>query len=455
MITSVALAPVARQQFLDANGNPLVGAKLFTYQSGTNTKLETYQDSTGTSTNTNPILLDSSGRPPKGVWLSNTAYRFVFAPSTDTDPPTSPIYTEDGILTKAVVPTDTSEAQWQFSGLLPTYISTSSFSVAGDTTLMLEVGRRIRATLGASYVYGTITTSTYAAGITTVVVRLDSGVLSVALSELYYSTLTYSNQAIPNVYAPVIFGKNLLINPAFTVNQRAVSGTVTLAAGVYGHDRWKAGASGCTYTFATVNGLTTLTITAGSLIQVVEDVNVPYGTNTLVLSWTGTAQGKVGAGSYSSSGVTASVSGGANLNVEFNTGTLSLVQLEKSAFPTAFEQRPYTVEFDLCRRYFEYLVCGTVNAYLGIGMVTASTLANIQINYYPKRRVPLNADFSVVSLNGISNGIAAAVLYGTSLGNIASATLITNSVAYSVTGAVAFISGSVAGASGVKINVEL
>lgn len=268
-------------------------------------------------------------------------------------------------------------------------------------------------------------------------------------------TYTFPDKDITVAGLSDLVGKNLLINPSFTVNQRAVSGTVVLAAGVYGHDRWKAGASGCTYTFATTNGLTTLTITAGSLIQVVEDVNIPYGTNTLVLSWTGTAQGKIGAGSYSSSGVIASVSGGANLNVEFNTGTLRLVQLEKNIVPTTFEQRPYTVEFDLCRRYFEYLVCGTVNAYLGVGVTVTGYVANIHINYYPKRRVPLNADFSVVSLNGLSNGVASAVLTGTSLGNSSSATLLVNSTAFSVANAIAFISGSVAGASGVKINVEL
>ena len=45
--------------------------------------------------------------------------------------------------------------------------------------------------------------------------------------------------------------KNKIINGNFDINQRAVSGTVSLAAGEYGHDRFKGGAGGATYTFAT------------------------------------------------------------------------------------------------------------------------------------------------------------------------------------------------------------
>lgn len=144
--------------------------------------------------------------------------------------------------------------------------------------------------------------------------------------------------------------RNKIINGNFAVNQRGVSGTVTLAAGAYGHDRWKAGASGCTYTFATVENVTTLTITAGSLLQIIEGVNLFSGTHTL--SWAGTAQGKIGAGAYSVSGVTGTATGGTNLNIEFNTGTLAKVQFEQGSVPTPFEARPIGQELLLCQRYY-------------------------------------------------------------------------------------------------------
>jgi hypothetical protein len=152
--------------------------------------------------------------------------------------------------------------------------------------------------------------------------------------------------------------KSRIINGQLLINQRAVSGTVTLAAGAYGHDRFKGGASGCTYTFATSNNVTTLTISAGSLIQVVEGLNLESGTYTL--SWTGTAQGKIGTGSFSASGVTGSITGGTNTNIEFNTGTLSLPQLEKGSTATSFDYRPYGTELALCQRYYEVYYSDTV-----------------------------------------------------------------------------------------------
>lgn len=103
------LSPVARQLFLNpSTGSPAVGYKIFTYLAGTpNTKENTYTDSTGTTPNTNPIILDDLGEA--AIWLSPSfGYKFVFAPPTDTDPPSNPIWTVDNIfgssLTGAVSP---------------------------------------------------------------------------------------------------------------------------------------------------------------------------------------------------------------------------------------------------------------------------------------------------------------------------------------------------------------
>ena len=58
---SGSLIPNAKQQYLDANGNPLAGGFVYYYIPGTTTFKNTYQDAGLTILNTNPIILDSAG----------------------------------------------------------------------------------------------------------------------------------------------------------------------------------------------------------------------------------------------------------------------------------------------------------------------------------------------------------------------------------------------------------
>ncbi len=202
--------------------------------------------------------------------------------------------------------------------------------------------------------------------------------------------------------------KNAIINGGFQVNQRAVTGSVVLSAGVYGHDRWKAGASGCSYTFATVENVTTLTISAGSLIQVVEGLNLE--TDTYCLSWEGTAQGKIGVGSYGNSGVTGLVTGGTNINIEFGTGTLSKVRLNKGLVAIEWHNQPYADVLRECQRY--YVRFNAPNSYSRYGMGDSATanIANIIINF-PNTMitVPTSIDYSgafAIQTTGVTSSVS-------------------------------------------------
>ena len=87
-----SLTPTPKQQFFDANGNPLVAGKVYTYAGGTTTPIATYTDQTGATANTNPIILDSRGMA--NIWLQPTiAYKFLITDSTDVTQ-----YTTDNIL---------------------------------------------------------------------------------------------------------------------------------------------------------------------------------------------------------------------------------------------------------------------------------------------------------------------------------------------------------------------
>jgi hypothetical protein len=94
-MTAVSQSPPQLLQYV-IGGVPLSGGKLFTYLAGTTTKIATYADGNAYTQNSNPVVLDTNGCAP--VWLvQGTAYKFVLSPSTDSDPPTNPIYTTDNI----------------------------------------------------------------------------------------------------------------------------------------------------------------------------------------------------------------------------------------------------------------------------------------------------------------------------------------------------------------------
>ncbi len=81
-----------------------VGYKLFSYAAGTSTKQNTYTDSTMATPNSNPIVLNSAGMPASGMYLDPTlAYKLVLALPTDTDPPASPLATQDNIWGGAIM----------------------------------------------------------------------------------------------------------------------------------------------------------------------------------------------------------------------------------------------------------------------------------------------------------------------------------------------------------------
>jgi hypothetical protein len=89
------LTPTPKQQFLDANGNPLVGGKVYTYAAGTTSPLTTYTDQSGSVPNTNPVILDSRGEA--AIWLGVASYKLKLTTSTDVE-----IWTVDNIVSASV-----------------------------------------------------------------------------------------------------------------------------------------------------------------------------------------------------------------------------------------------------------------------------------------------------------------------------------------------------------------
>lgn len=203
------LNPFSGRQFVDANGAPYSGAKLFVYTAGTSTKYTATKDQAGTSNHANPIILNSRGEPSDAggasqpIWQAGgVSVKLVLAPSTDTDPPGSPISTWDNIA--GINDASVSADQW-ITGPTPTYVSTTSFTLVGDQTSTFHIGRRVKTTNSGGTVYSTITASAYTT-LTTITVANDSGSLDSGLSVISYGLFSASNTSWPPASAYTING---------------------------------------------------------------------------------------------------------------------------------------------------------------------------------------------------------------------------------------------------------
>lgn len=94
MGTSLSQYAGAGAQFFDSNGVPLNGGLIYTYLAGTTTPATTYTSiDPANFPNTNPIVLDSAGRTPAQIWLTEgVSYKFVLQTALGV-----PIKTDDNI----------------------------------------------------------------------------------------------------------------------------------------------------------------------------------------------------------------------------------------------------------------------------------------------------------------------------------------------------------------------
>ena len=133
---SVKLSPLFNDAQLDNNGLPLSGGQVYWYVAGTSTPVTVYTESSGSTVNTNPVVLNTRGEPVQPIWLpTGQAYKAVL-----TDAAGGLIRTVDNIYGV----NDTSApviSEWVSYAGTATYVSTSSFSVAGDQRSTFTNGR--------------------------------------------------------------------------------------------------------------------------------------------------------------------------------------------------------------------------------------------------------------------------------------------------------------------------
>ncbi|MGD9827254.1 MAG: DUF2793 domain-containing protein [Hyphomicrobiaceae bacterium] len=213
---------------------------------------------------------------------------------------------------------------------------------------------------------------------------------------------------------------SLLHNGSFRINQRAFAGGA-LAAGSFGHDRWKADAGGVSYS---VSG-ETVTIASGRLTQTVEPgasgllslasqdvtISVEDLTGGALFVSVAAVSGTISAGSGRRS-LTLSLGSGATGNVVVTIGPDSTavsfrrLKLEQGSAATTWQPVDHAQELARCHRYFQRLT--SINFNVGDDPSVPRNWG--VVNYRELRQAPV-VSITAGGLLG-QHGIAPAVAIG-------------------------------------------
>lgn len=232
------VTPTPYQTVLDANGNPVSGAKIYTYLAGTTTLVATYTEVTLTTANANPIIADASGRWT--AFLSpGAAYKIVIQDSSGAS-----IRTQDNV---TAVPASSSNldipgvAGEALTAGLVVYLSDGSGSKAAGSWFTATTANTYSSTLPeigmttaaiASGATGTIRLSGQATGLsaltvgTTYYVTTAGGVTSTAPTNRRVVGVADSTSSLiltPNPYVPNIW-PTITISNVGNVADLAISG---------------------------------------------------------------------------------------------------------------------------------------------------------------------------------------------------------------------------------------
>lgn len=195
MATALFAAPMLPPgvQLCDDNGDPLNGGKVYVYVAGTTTadsSYPTYSDAlAGTNANANPVVLDSAGRAQ--IWLQATRlYKIVVKDST-----AATTYQTLDNYSPAVASASPAASEWVRETNTFSYSSATQFIVpSANVTSTYQPGQRLKVVCTGGTLYGSVDSSAYSGGDTTITVRLDGGSsLDSGLSQVNYSLVSSSN----------------------------------------------------------------------------------------------------------------------------------------------------------------------------------------------------------------------------------------------------------------------
>lgn len=176
-MSNAYLSPILQDAQFNDDGTFLVGGLIWFYEAGTSTPLLAYTTPVADTAWTNPISLDARGETGGEIWLkADEAYKIILEGPPQYGQTHGVVISTFDNITGVNDPGTTSIQNWiSFSGT-PTYLNATSFYVVGDQRNIFLQDRRIKMiNSDASVYYGTVVSSTYSLGSTTIVVSADYG----------------------------------------------------------------------------------------------------------------------------------------------------------------------------------------------------------------------------------------------------------------------------------------
>jgi hypothetical protein len=188
---TVAISPLYNEaQYFNNDGTPLSGGKIFQYEAGSfSVNQTTYSDETGNIANPNPIVLDSSGRSPYTLYLTNgLAYNLVLTLPDGT----TILNSNDFVVGVLPAPSGTvGISVWNTLTEVPTYVSPTSFLIPGvNVVSSFAISNRVKITYtDTSTAFGTVTSVSFSGGNTNVSLNTDAGSLLTNMDQVAWSSL--------------------------------------------------------------------------------------------------------------------------------------------------------------------------------------------------------------------------------------------------------------------------
>ena len=281
------LCPILQDSQFTDNGNFLASGLIWFYEAGSTTPLAAYTNQTGTSTWTNPIVLNSRGETGGTIWLAaGQAYKIVLeSPPEYGDTHGVVISTFDNIsgVNDPASPTGGVAENWFTFAGSPVYVSGTQFTLSGDQTSTFQVNRRIRTQNSSGVVYGTITASAYTT-LTTITVANDSGALDTGLNSVDYGLIEIGtrpsiplNQRLFTTSSPTFASATIATVTGNLVGN--VTGNVTGNSGTTSQTNFTALTLNSSQVWANINN--TIDKVANGYANFANGLSIRWGTVTL------------------------------------------------------------------------------------------------------------------------------------------------------------------------------